>query len=108
MKARKMELETGRVDKRHAIAVPVRIASLDRLWLVEPAITENVSLFGARILVKSVWKADERVVIETLGGLESVEPRQARVMYVQNLNSGGTAIGVRPARAHPIWMSRVG
>ena len=34
MKARKMKLETGRVDKRHAIAVPVRIASLDRLWLV--------------------------------------------------------------------------
>ena len=103
MKARKMKLETGRVDKRHAIAVPVRIASLDRLWLVESAITENVSLFGARILVKSVWRADEPVVIETLGGLE---PRQARIMYVQSLKSGGTAIGVRLARARPIWMSR--
>lgn len=100
-----MKPKTGRVEKRYAIAFPVRIASLDRLWLVEPAMTENVSLFGARILVKSVWRTDERAVVESPGG---VEPCQARVVYCQPLKTGGTAIGVRLARARPDWMSRSG
>ena len=102
-KARKMKPETGRVEKRFATAVSVRVASLDRLWLVEPATTENVSLFGARILVKSIWRADERAVIEFPGG---VDPCQARVIYCQVLKSGGAAIGVRLARARPDWTSR--
>jgi hypothetical protein len=98
-----MKPETGRVEKRSAIAVPVRIASLDRLWLTEPAMTENVSRFGARILTKSIWKTEERVVIESPRG---AGPCQARIMYCQVLKTGETAIGVRLASARPDWVSR--
>lgn len=100
-----MKPETGRVEKRYALAVPVRIASLDRLWLAEPATTENVSLFGARILVKSVWRTDEHAVVESAG---NADPCHARIVYCQALKTGGTAIGVRLARARPDWMSRSG
>jgi hypothetical protein len=100
-----MKPETGRVEKRSAIAVPVRIASLDRLWLTEPAMTENVSRFGARILTKSIWKTEERVVIESPRG---AGPCQARIMYCQVLKTGETAIGVRLARARADWMSPLG
>ena len=77
--AGKMKPETGRLEKRLAIAVPVRIASLDRRWLVERATTENVSLFGARILVKSMWRTNERAVVEAPGG---IDPCEARVIYI--------------------------
>jgi hypothetical protein len=101
----KMKPESGREERRFSIAVPVRIASLDRLWLAEAAITENVSLFGARILVKSIWRMDERVVVESPGGADSC---QARVIYCQALKTGATAIGVHLSGARPNWMSRCG
>jgi hypothetical protein len=104
-KARKMKPETGRLEKRFGIAIPVRIASLDRPGLEERAMTENVSHFGARILVKSVWRADERVVVESTGG---ADPCPARVIYCQALKTGAAAIGVRLARAHDDWMTRSG
>ena len=96
-------LETGRMERRFAIAVPVQIASLDRLSLVETAMTENVSLFGARILAKSTWRTDERMVIESTRGPDRCP---ARVIYCQALKTGETAVGVRLARACPDWMSR--
>lgn len=105
MKALNMKPETGRVEKRFANAVPVRIKSLDRPWLTEAAMTENVSLFGARILVRSIWGTDEEVIVESPGGADSC---QARVIYCQASKTGGTAIGVHLAGARPNWMSRRG
>lgn len=102
LQRKKMKLETGRMEKRFPIAIPLRIESLDRLGLAEAAITQNVSLFGARILVGKKWQADERVIIESPGG---VEPCPARVIYCQLLTSGGTAIGVNLARPRPAWMN---
>ena len=104
-KAQEMKPETGRVERRFAIALPVRLASLDRLWLVEPGITENVSLFGARVLLKSIWRTGERVVVDSSRG---TDPRQARIIYCQALKTGGTAIGLRLERARPDWLSRSG
>lgn len=97
--------ESGRIERRFSVTVPVRIASLDRPWLAEPAMTENVSLFGARILVKAAWRSDERVVVESPGGLY---PCQARVVYCQLLKTGATAVGLRLAAARPGWISRSG
>jgi hypothetical protein len=95
-----MKPKTGRAEKRFAIAVPVRIASLDRLSLVEPAMTENVSLLGARILVKNLWRNNERAVVESPGG---VDPCQAHIVYCQTLKSGAVAIGVRLRRPRTDW-----
>jgi hypothetical protein len=101
MKAGQMPLDSGRMEKRFSVAVSVRVASLDRPWLAEPAMTENVSLFGARILVKDAWRPNEHVVVESPGGLY---PCQARVVYCQALKTGITAIGLRLARARRDWV----
>jgi PilZ domain len=97
-----MKLETGRIEKRFAVAIPVRITSLDRLWLTEEAITENTSLTGARILVRNTWRRGEEVLVESP---KVSRPYQATVIYCQRLKSGGTAIGVRLTGGRPDWMS---
>lgn len=102
MRAGRMLLESGRMEKRFSVTVPLRIASLDRPWLVESTMTENVSLFGARILVKDAWRPNEQVVVESPGGLS---PCQARVVYCQLLKSGATAVGLRLSRARRDWVS---
>lgn len=96
-----MAPQSGRAEKRFLFTASVHIASLDRPWLVESAMTENVSLFGARILVKDRWKPEERAIIESQGGLD---PCQARVVYCQQLNTGATAVGLRLARKCGDWM----
>jgi len=97
-----MKPEIGRMERRYATAIPVRVASLDRLGLSEQATTENVSLFGARILAQKMWGQNERVVVESSRGVGSWP---ARVIYCQVLKTGGTAIGVRLARERPNRLS---
>jgi hypothetical protein len=99
---RKMKQETGRMEKRFPVVVPLSIRSFDRVWLAETAITENVSLFGARILVDNRWEAGERVVVESP---EGADPFPAWVVYCQALKNGQTAIGVNLTKARPNWMS---
>jgi hypothetical protein len=100
-----MVLESGRIEKRFSVTVPLLIASLDRPWLVEPTMTENVSLFGARILVKDAWRPNERVAIELPGGLH---PCPARVVYCQLLKTGRTAVGLRLETPRRDWMGGSG
>ncbi|PYU28795.1 MAG: hypothetical protein DMG32_01850 [Acidobacteria bacterium] len=99
------QMEIGRAQKRFSVTVPVRIASLDRPGLVEPAMTENVSLFGTRILVKDTWRPNERAIVVSQGGLY---PCEARVVYCQRLNTGATAVGLQLARARPDWVRSAG
>jgi hypothetical protein len=101
LRTRHVASATGRMEKRFWATVPLRIVSLDRPWLVESTITENVSLFGARILVKDIWRLNEQVVVESPGGLY---PCQARVIYCQLLKTGTAAVGLRLARARRDWM----
>ncbi len=91
----------GRLAKRSALTVRVRISSLDRPWLVEIATTENVSSSGVRILTKDVWKPGERVNIEPTGMLDSC---QAHVVYCELLRTGSTAVGLQLAKSHPDWV----
>lgn len=101
----KIMLESGRVEKRFPVDVPLRIASLDRPWLVEQAITENVSVFGARILTKDLWRPNEKVTVESPG---DPTPCQARIVYLQRLVAGKIAIGLRLERARRDWLSGSG
>lgn len=92
----------GRVERRLSVTVHVRIASLDRPWLAELATTENVSPFGARILVKDAWKPGERVIVESPGRVTSCD---AHIVYCQLLNTGTTAVGLQLARPRLDWKS---
>jgi hypothetical protein len=85
----KMKVASGRAEKRWAMAVPLHIKSLDRTDRAETAVTENMSRFGARILVENTWEMGERVLIQS-SGIQCA----ARVIYRQKLRNGGIAIGV--------------
>jgi hypothetical protein len=85
-------LETGRLEKRFAVAIPMHITSLDRLSLREETTTENMSFFGARILVKGAWRRGEKIIVESP---TVSHPYHATIIYCQPLEGGGTAIGVR-------------
>jgi hypothetical protein len=98
-------LESGRIEKRFPVTIPLRITSLDRPWLAERTMTENVSLFGARILVKDTWRPNERLVVESPGGLYRC---QARVIYCQKLAPGTIAVGLRLDRARRDWLTGSG
>jgi hypothetical protein len=87
-------LETGRLEKRFAVAIPVRITSLDRLWLNEKGTTENVSFFGARILVKHMWRSGEEIIVESPTASCAYH---ATIRYCQHLEGWTIAIGVRLA-----------
>lgn len=93
--------KAGRVEKRLAVTVRPRIASLDRPWLVEVGTTENVSTRGARILLKDAWRPGERVALELPGELDSCE---AHVVYYELLRTGTTAVGLELAGPCPSWM----
>ena len=93
--------KAGRVGKRLAVTVRLRIASLDRPWLVELGTTENVSTRGARILLKDAWRPGERVALALLGGLDSCE---SHVVYCELLRTGTTAVGLQLAGPCPSWM----
>jgi hypothetical protein len=97
-----MILKGGRVEKRSALTVRLRISSLDRPGLAEVALTENVSPCGARILVTDAWKPGERVTVELPGRLDSC---QAHVVYCERLRTGGTALGLQLARPRLDWVS---
>ena len=91
----------GRLEKRSRVTVRLRVSSLDRPWLVELAMTENVSPSGARILVKDAWKPGERVAVEPPGMLD---PCHAQVVYCELLRPGSTAVGLQLAKPHPQWV----
>ena len=95
-----IKLASGRMERRCAVAVPLHIQSLDRAPRAETAATQNVSLFGARILVENTWEIGERIVIQSPA---AADPWLARVIYSQELRDGGTVIGVHLEKACPNW-----
>jgi PilZ domain len=99
------KLASGRMEKRCAMAVPVHIKSLDRTQRVETGVTQNVSLFGARILVENGWGTGERITLQLPS---RADPWAARVIYSQELGNGGIAIGVHLEKACPNWAGRNG
>jgi hypothetical protein len=97
----KMKVASGRMEKRWAITLPLQIMSLDRTDQTETAVMQNVSLFGARIVVANSWETCERIVIRSPEGADQC---LARVIYRQELRDGGIAIGVQLEKARPPWM----
>ena len=86
-----MAIQPGRHEKRNATAVAVMLTSRDRVSRTELAVTENISLRGARLLTKTPWSADESLVVKSLEGDLQAE---AWVIYRQSLGENIYAIGL--------------
>jgi hypothetical protein len=88
-----MEVQSGRVEKRLAIAVPIWLTSLKNPGPFEKAVTENVSSVGARIIVGGRREPNESVVLLCSPGCIA----QGEVVYAQPLQGEENyfALGVR-------------
>jgi hypothetical protein len=90
-----------RRDARVPIEVEVQISGHAILPGTESTFTENVSARGARVLSTRRWKANDRLVITTLGGsFRSV----ARVAYCQPVPQAGYAIGLEFVEPRGSWV----
>ena len=84
-------MQTGRYEKRVATAVAVMLTSKDRATRTELTLTENISGRGALVFTKTLWSANDSLVIKSLeGDLQS----KARVIYRQPLRENVYAIGL--------------
>jgi hypothetical protein len=95
-----MPMQPGRREKRNATAVAVTLASPDRVSRTELAITENISVRGARVLTKTPWSANDSLVIRSFeGDLQSA----ARVIYRQSQRGNVYAIGLELVAPKGSW-----
>jgi len=86
-----MGLPTGRMEKRSARAVAVELFRPDLSYAPETTFTENVSLYGVRVVSKQRWRAGDRLLVKSLeGDFRS----QAQVMYCQPLPNNALAVGL--------------
>jgi hypothetical protein len=93
-------MQPGRHEKRRATAVAVMLTSPDRVSRTELAVTENVSVRGARVLTKTPWSANDSLVIKSLeGDLQS----EALVIYRQSLLENVYAIGLELVTPKGNW-----
>jgi hypothetical protein len=84
-------MQPGRYEKRNATAVAVMLTSRDRVSKTELTLTENISDRGARVVTKTLWSANDSLVIKSLeGDLQS----EARVIYRQPVREDIYAIGL--------------
>jgi hypothetical protein len=88
-----MDVQSGRVEKRLPINVPVWLTSFNRPGPFERAVTENVSPAGARIIIGTRWPPGETTVVLCSAGCVA----NAQVVYSQPLSHDVNqfAIGLR-------------
>ena len=88
-----MEVQSGRVEKRLPIAVPIWLTSLKSPGPFEKAVTENVSSVGARIIVGARRPPSEPVVLLCSPGCIA----QGEIVYTQPIpgEENYFALGVR-------------
>jgi len=98
-----MPMRSGRLEKRTALAIPVRIFSTQEPSVIERTITENISSLGIRVVVSHYRQMNERLVVRSSDGdLQT----QARVVYCQTLSDGQFAIGLQFPNETTDWTKK--
>jgi len=96
-----MGLPTGRMEKRSVRAVAVELSSQELSHAPETTFTENVSLHGARVVTKQLWRVGDRALVKSLEG--DYFRSQARVTYCQRLPNNALAVGLELFRPAEEW-----
>ena len=98
-----MPMESGRLEKRTRLAIPVRISSLKEPAAGERSTTENICSLGIRVLVRRAREPNERLLIKSAdGGLQA----DARVVYCERLLDGRFALGLEFHGEVANWLKR--
>jgi hypothetical protein len=91
-----MAIQTGRVEKRIRLEVPLQISRLETSGfpdVPEKTTTGNVSPHGVRVLTKRALPLQERLLVTS--PISSEEPIRARVVYCQPLAEGVFGVGLQ-------------
>lgn len=93
----------GRFEKRSVAAAAVMLTSPDSMFPTELTLTENISSRGARVVTRSLWRANDSLVIKSLeGSLHS----QARVIYRRAIREEVYAIGMELIAPQGKWRGK--
>jgi hypothetical protein len=87
-----MPMESGRLERRTRLAIPVRISSLKEPSAGERSTTENVCSLGIRVHVRRARELNERLLIKSADGQLQTD---ARVVYCERLLDGRFALGLQ-------------
>jgi hypothetical protein len=87
-----MALESGRLEKRIEVAIPLQISTILNPDAAERTTTENVCSLGMRVLTGHARELNERLMITSL---KDNMRRLARVVYCQRLPDGHFAVGLQ-------------
>lgn len=85
-------LESGRLHRRIHLTVPVKLLNTGEPRVAEDGVTENVSPWGARVLVNKPIEPDALLL------LKSFTPRfrtSVRVVYCEPLSGGQFGLGLQ-------------
>ena len=96
-----MDLQSGRVEKRSPLNIPIWLTSLASPGPFERAITENISPAGARIIVANRRPPNDKIVVLCAPGCIA----NAEVVYSQALphDANQFALGVRLRNVPTNW-----
>ena len=82
----------GRIEKRAAMTVPVRLVTTTEPRVTEKTFTRNVSSHGARVVTNRLWQLGEEPLVTPLTG---EFPQPAKVIYCQPRANGGFYLGLQ-------------
>ena len=97
-------MQWGRMDRRTAIGVAVRLESAAEPSVGETAYIENISNHGARVISEHSWQPRDRLLLASsdIGFRKTV----GHVVYCQSLPDGRFAVGLH--FDDPIFESVIG
>jgi hypothetical protein len=95
-----MKTLSRRLENRTPMTIRVDLCSLDVRRPVQEALTENVSVHGARVVARKPWKPNDRLDLRSL--LSDFRAR-ARVVYCQPLTSDSFALGLQLIASTGRW-----
>ena len=91
-----------RKETRTLVRVEVELLSTDAPLINEITSTENVSRYGARVVTKIEWRANDAVTVKLLReGL----PNPARIAYCSPLKGEAFAVGLQFSSPVVNWMA---
>lgn len=95
-----MQAIARRLEQRTPLTIRVDLCSLDIRQPAHPALTENISTHGARVVSSNPWKRNERLNLWSLPGDFRA---RARVVYCEPLGDHSFAIGLQLLASSGGW-----
>jgi PilZ domain len=92
-------LREHRGESRKPVDIPLELSNLDKSF-VETATAENISRHGARVLTRTRWRPNDRVLV---GLPQAVRRSRARIAYCQLLPGDSFGVGLKFSAAFDEW-----